>query len=153
MGCHDGSVAVDHLINDPNSLNGAPILIYGGQTNVDIRGIFGTPGARIGGAPGAANTSGNLTDDHPISFSYQNVYDDPKYSVGGPKDGELQDVAAAKTAGVRFYGTVAESRVECSSCHDPHVDYETAANDPYDYTPFLIMPNAGSALCLACHVK
>jgi predicted CXXCH cytochrome family protein len=39
--------------------------------------------------------------------------------------------------------------MECSSCHDPHVDYVADA----DYTPFLIRPNDRSKLCLTCHIK
>ncbi|MBI3593131.1 MAG: hypothetical protein HY099_06610 [Nitrospirae bacterium] len=35
-------------------------------------------------------------------------------------------------------------RVECPSCHDPH--------DPSRNT-FLRKSNAGSALCLTCHIK
>lgn len=154
MACHDGSVAVDHLINDPNSLNGASITIFFGQQDVDIRGIFGNPAGRIGGALGAANTSGNLSDDHPISFSYDSVLLDPMYSPAGPKDGHLRTVNEAETwgsEGVRFWGT--NNRVECSTCHDPHVDYVSGINAPKDYTPFLIRPNDGSNLCLACHNK
>jgi hypothetical protein len=60
---------------------------------------------------------------------------------------KLHTVAAAQAAGVRFFG--ATNFVECSTCHDPHVDYFTAP----DYTPFLITPNTGSNLCLACHIK
>ena len=34
--------------------------------------------------------------------------------------------------------------VECASCHDPH---------RADTSTFLRIANAGSAVCLACHVK
>jgi len=150
MACHDGSVAVDHLINDPNSLNGAPVTIFGGNTDVEIIDLFGGVGSRIGASPGNTSGTGDLSDDHPISFSYDDVLADPAYN-GGSKDGELQTVVAATTAEVRFFG--ASNRVECSSCHDPHVDYVTAALSQADYAPFLITPNTGSALCLACHNK
>ena len=36
-----------------------------------------------------------------------------------------------------------EPFVECASCHDPHTTTAT----------FLRIPNTGSAVCLACHVK
>lgn len=155
MSCHDGSVAVDHLINDPNSLNGAPIEIFFGNTDVTIVDVFGTA-SRIGGSQSNTSGTGDLSDDHPISFSYDSVLSDPMYSAGGSKDGQLRDVGTVgdttsalgwKNEGVRFFG--ADHRVECSSCHDPHVDYVTNA----DYTPFLIRPNAGSDLCLSCHNK
>lgn len=158
MACHDGSVAVDHLINKPNSLNGNPVLIGAGTQDEYINNAGDNPGARIGGAPGAATSgnSGDLTDDHPISFSYRLVLAESVYSPGGAKEGELRpigpasDPASALSRGVRFYGS--DSFVECTSCHDPHVDYVSGVNAA-NYAPFLITPNTGSALCLACHNK
>ena len=38
----------------------------------------------------------------------------------------------------------ADSEVECASCHDPH----NTTN-----TPFLVVSNSGSAICLGCHKK
>jgi hypothetical protein len=159
MACHDGSVAVDHLINDPNSLNGAPITIFFGNTDVEIVDVFGVA-SRIGASPSNTSGKGDLSDDHPISFSYSDVLDDPVYAVGGSKDGQLRPVGDTETPtsalgwngeGVRFFG--ADNRVECSSCHDPHVNYEAFAGGNEDYRPFLIRPNSGSGLCLACHNK
>ncbi len=142
LACHDGGLSVNHLLNY-NTVN--PILNAG--TSDPNTTIVGTPGAnpRIGGAPGAENSTGQLGDDHPISFSYNTVL--TEYGVSGK--GGLHTVLAAETAGVQFFGGAA-ARVECSSCHDPHVDYEVSSPT---YYPFLIMPNDGSALCLACHDK
>jgi hypothetical protein len=61
----------------------------------------------------------------------------------------LDTVANAQADGVRFFG--ATNYIECSTCHDPHVNY-SASGDPA-YTPFLITPNTNSNLCLACHIK
>lgn len=150
MSCHDGSISVNHLINPPND-RVAPILTtFNNNPNTEIIDIFGSVGARIGGSPGNTAGTGDLSDDHPISFSYDSVLASAEYQPAGSKFGELRDVATASAyagEGVRFYG--AGNRVECSSCHDPHVDY-LADNQ---YSPFLIMPNSGSNLCLACHNK
>ena len=70
MSCHDGSVAVDHLTNEPNTLGGAPITIFFGNTNVEIISGFGAATARIGENTLAPGGTGDLSDDHPISFSY-----------------------------------------------------------------------------------
>ncbi|MBK8767589.1 MAG: hypothetical protein IPM01_24440 [Burkholderiaceae bacterium] len=44
--------------------------------------------------------------------------------------------------------------VECASCHDPHVsEGASAANGQVAGATFLRISNAGSAVCLACHVK
>lgn len=139
LGCHDGSVSVNHLLNYGETY---PIrTIAGGGTDTEI---MGTPGAnmRIGGKPSQVEGVGQLADDHPISFSYDDVLDD--YGVGQTR---LKSVLSAVGAGVQFFGGT--NRVECSSCHDPHVDYIADTT----YAPFLITSNAGSALCLACHDK
>lgn len=142
LACHDGSLTLDHLINPPNELNGNPVLINS-DTDQGIVFVPGVGGGNIGdGSPG-----NDLSNDHPISFSYDDVWSDPIYQPSGARDGELRRWDTAEGRGVRFFGP--EKRVECSSCHDPHVDYIL---DP-DYTPFLITPNRGSNLCLACHDK
>lgn len=151
LSCHDGSIATNRVIN-PSNGTGEPINWASGGTN-DTE-IISLPGVwnRIGGKPGDEFGSKNLDDDHPISFSYSDVLNDPKYSSSGL----LNDVAYATSKGVRFFSG---GRVECSSCHDPHVNYDPLVPPPGDgtaddsYTPFLITSNAGSQLCLACHNK
>lgn len=151
MACHDGSISVMHLLNPSNTLGRNPRSTFTFNDNVPIPPQFdGSPGAKIGGSRGNAGAFGDLRDDHPISFSYNLVLGSAEYGVGGVKENQLRALATAKTwggEGVRFFGT--DNRVECSSCHDPHVDYVTDAR----YTPFLIRPNDSSNLCLACHNK
>jgi len=140
LSCHDGSATLDHLINPPNEIEGTGF-------NVAINGGYNQP---IQDVPDVQDgVIGNLSDDHPISFSYDLVVGQGLYGAGGARPGELHTVGEAVTAGVRFFG--ANNRVECSSCHDPHVDYSAAGNPAY--APFLITPNAGSNLCRACHNK
>ncbi len=157
MSCHDGSISVNHVLNLPNDRNGALIntqVALGGDPLDDTKiiSLGGTGGARIGESTSLA--SGDLSDDHPISFSYAGVLASSEYTVGS-KVGELHSVTDAVTAGVQFFdgGVTGDDRVECSSCHDPHVNYNTGQGGDADYAPFLIMPNNGSALCLACHNK
>ena len=155
LACHDGSIGVGHLLNDPNSLNGAQPDFWGGPDQ-EIQGLWDQTGGRIGASlADTFNETGNLSDDHPISFSYDDVLSDPMYTVGSKANqlrqvgntGDMSSALGWKGEGVRFFG--ATNRVECSSCHDPHVDYVTDT----DYMPFLIRPNTGSDLCLACHVQ
>ena len=143
-----------NITNEPNVLDGQPIVgIFGGSQDVYIESdiIYGGPGKRIGGSQTTPNDTGDLSDDHPISFSYDQVLlsDDYK-AVTGFKFGTLKTVANAEIAGVEFFPP--GNSVECASCHDVHVDYLLPSGNPA-YEPFLIMPNTGSALCLACHVK
>jgi hypothetical protein len=147
MSCHDGTVAMNSIINASNRTGALP---DGGATGKLMTyydwGIEGV-GAVIGDAPNAAGfgqgLSRDLTDDHPISFNYVSVYNESGYT-----DVKLKAIGLAKTAGIRFFG-VANENVECSSCHDPHIN----GNADPDYLPFLVTPNTASALCLACHIK
>ena len=142
LSCHDGSISVNHLLNYGQTF---PIAtLANGQTDTEI---VGTPGSnmRIGGSPVNPGDTGQLGDDHPISFSYRDVWNE---YVGASKAGLVDPTDVVGLTDIRLFG--AGERVECSSCHDPHVDYEIASPD---HAPFLIMANTGSALCLACHDK
>lgn len=135
MSCHDGLIAMNSIINNSNRTGAAPDNSNVMQPMFGNNPVIGDPEDIPAGIP----LGKNLSDDHPISFSYTNAE-----AVSG---GKLDTLANAKAAGARFFGT--GNSVECSSCHDPHVDYKNFAA----YTPFLVIPNAGSNLCLACHKK
>lgn len=174
LSCHDGRTAINVLHNTSNTFVQASgtdkvVDMGGGGPDIYSDGITVTNGITSGyalGAYGFANYGpnlgklgtgasqtdsmygGNLTDDHPISFSYPAAVSD--------KPADLQTLAYAKTMGIRFFGST--NRLECSSCHDPHVAYgwtriaATGVGDP-TLKPFLVRDNIGSALCLACHNK
>lgn len=144
LSCHDGSVSVYSLHNYSNDL---PVITNQNNYQTDTAIVDGMP-ARIGSGPFAS--TGDMSDDHPVSFSYSSVLGSAEYLAGGSKENSLRTVVVASSwsgEGVKFYG--ANFRVECGTCHDPHVDYMSNAQ----YTPFLIMPNSGSNLCMACHNK
>jgi cytochrome c553 len=144
MSCHDGVIGMNSILNNSNRTGAPP---DNGQSMFD-------PSFGLGVSPVIGEAGQSLTNDHPISFSYYDasrVANNPKLH---PADGGADDPRKDGINGVRFFGlgaTVGGQRVECSSCHDPHVDY-SATGDPL-YAPFLVMPNTGSALCLACHIK
>lgn len=152
MSCHDGDIAVGNIINASNRTSAAP-----DNDGTPIPALFlgmGIVGSAIGQAPDASLPFRNLTDDHPISFSYYNVYHD----VAEDYTLQLHTIAYAEGKKVRFFptggGEVANGkRVECSTCHDPHVNYDAAAGGDPLLNPFLVTSNAASALCLACHIK
>jgi len=99
----------------------------GTPTPVAIGGRINASGLIIGNA----NLGTDLSDDHPVNFAYDAAL------VGA--DGELQPVATVTAAGL-LIGT----QVQCASCHDVHNNTNA---------PFLRYTNAGSALCLQCHIK
>lgn len=134
LSCHDGSVSVYEMLN--YSSLGAPVSDNNGDPAVMV-GYRPGDNPAIGATSDGAIVGGQLGDDHPISFSYDAVLVD--YGVA-LKTG-LKPVVGMP-AGIRFFG--ATNRVECSTCHNPHE--ATLPN-------FLVMSNAGSALCIGCHDK
>jgi predicted CXXCH cytochrome family protein len=79
---------------------------------------------------GASNLGTDLSDDHPISFVYNNTL--------AASDGQLKDPATLNDK-VRLDST---GQLQCTSCHDPHNN---------QYGKFLVEDNRGSALCVNCH--
>lgn len=111
MSCHDGSVGLGSLINNPPT---------------------GTPSNSGTLMTGGANLGTDLSNDHPVAFTYD--------ATLATADGELNDPSGI---GLDLFGTGAD-QMECATCHDVHSD----ANQP-----FLVISNSGSALCLTCHQK
>ena len=117
LSCHDGTVAVNSL-NNPSNANqsGNPVMggVNGDGTIPDGVTMLGT----------------DLSDDHPINFTYDAALFNIDRSLNDP---------ATLTGVVLFNGTV-----QCASCHDPHSSV---------YPTFLRVDNTGSGLCLRCHDK
>lgn len=103
LSCHDGTLAVD-------SYKG-----FAGTTAITNSAKLGT----------------DLTNDHPIGFSYATA---------------TVDTDIKNTAALPLYknGTLTDS-MECATCHDVHAKVQS--------TYFLRINNAGSNLCLNCHGK
>lgn len=112
LSCHDGTIALGAVFSEPEE-----IQFQGGT-------VFLPPGHTL--------LETDLSDDHPVSF----VYDD----VLALADGELKMPSALPTSlPLDHLG-----RMQCSSCHDAHND---------DYGDFLRQSPLFSQLCLGCHEK
>jgi len=107
LSCHDGTVALDS---------------YGTRDGTNFIGS------------GSTNLGTNLSNDHPVSFTYD--------SALASADGGLTTPASASqvVAGIPLYA----SQLQCASCHSVH---ENANGD------FLRFSNAASDLCRKCHTK
>jgi predicted CXXCH cytochrome family protein len=140
MSCHDGvtSIAVGTLVNAPAPGTGPSDVVKIGGTydmigDVYFPNMFNPEwGANIGNLtpPGTYGTVGNLSNDHPVSFTWVN-------GVPGIKDPPWTGEGA--TALKLF-----NNRMECSTCHNVH----DSANQP-----FLRMSNNNSNMCTTCHDK
>ncbi len=156
--CHDGTQAMDNMLNTPGlgtaALTGDTLTAgYSwSAASVDV-----TLGALSANAPptGGPVLGTDLSNDHPIGMTYCGMQ-----TVAGTCDGaEIANFVTPGTIGTAqgtsggsateiklFGGTAATGNgtVECGSCHDPHGTGNQL---------FLRKTAAGSAICLACHVK
>jgi predicted CXXCH cytochrome family protein len=108
LSCHDGTVAVDS---------------YGTNSGTKL-------------ATGGVKLGSDLSDDHPVSFTYD--------AALATADGGLKSPVSASLVVTGVNVPLFSGKLECASCHDVHDNANTS---------FLRMSNAGSALCLTCHVK
>lgn len=141
MSCHDGVTALNSMANPrppgiPNMQGeSADTEVFLGTNWPPIPANIGE--GEVGWAPGD-----NLTNDHPISFNYKTARDNE--GVGTTlKDPSLVDLP------------LWDGKVECVTCHDPHVNYNSAAfaGGNAALKPFLRKSNHSSSLCFTCHDK
>jgi len=175
MSCHDGVTSMGVLYKSPKT----PITWY---NNRDQIGAVTPSPADIGNAstffPNLAGYS-NGTNNKNNAYSYYadgwgmmfGVHRDPSTGqiLGNTADHPISvnydyvlskkpnDFRAKSSTGLKFFdinGGENGSLLECSTCHDPHVNYvNTAANGDVRYTPFLAEVNSSSSLCFRCHIK
>lgn len=147
--CHDGTLAINQVINAPGSggVNSAGSQVGAWQ---------GTAAGNIIPTSSAANLGNNISNDHPVSieFSAPSAVTDnnpaslrvttyalastttwlARRTVANPA---ISDILVASGGGGRTY-------IECVTCHDPH----TEAN-----ATFLRATTTASRICLTCHDK
>lgn len=185
LSCHDGTVAIDSIINMPGS-GGYNKAQETTQNDAFLNTWKGNSGG--GAAPthagmnsgstncllchnipnsepaipnwGVAYIGTDLTNDHPVGIHFPNP--GPGVDFNQPTKQNGSAIAFFDTDGngradpnnIRLYdsGNGNGYSVECASCHDPHgvpSGGVGSANNPV----FLRISNAGSAVCLTCHVK
>lgn len=132
LSCHDGTIAVDAILNPPNTAwtpaTNHQTMSAGNSANEC--GSCHKPGNKPAHDATAAYLTQDLRDDHPISISYSEAI------LRTPDD--FRDPLTI--APLRLFN----DRIECPTCHDAH---------NAQYGPFLRVPNAQSSLCLTCHIK
>ncbi len=180
LSCHDGTVAMNVMINAPGSggYNPAGAAWAGTWTGT------GQTTGLLGSATSITRIGQDLRNDHPIGIQYGGGmpaggayttadiadgalkdpdFKGPKYASlngqptwwvdtggAGRQKTDLMLYTRTGSASVNPDGTAgpvltgAQAFVECASCHDPHTSAQAT---------FLRVANAGSALCLSCHIK
>ncbi len=156
--CHDGTQAMDAVVNAPGMGTGDGLGPNGST-------LIGAGLAMDAGEIAMLGT--DLSNDHPIGVMYGGYDDgsgqiDPDFenAAGNLETDNINglDVWWVDTEAVPnqnrdksdmiLYTRAGDPYVECASCHDPHNETE----DTFQVN-FLRMANTGSDLCLACHVK
>ena len=186
LSCHDGTQAMNVVVNTPGS--GTTTTMAGTWTGYNVaNGALGymlSQGGTVTSGPGEFPRLGtDLSNDHPISMQYggggitsSGTAGGLSISPTGTVDADFKQIGTGiglvndRTvgSGLRVWyidtnGTAGQQKddltlysrteatvaggnqpfVECATCHDPH-----SSN-----TTFLRISNAGSALCLTCHLK
>ena len=169
LSCHDGTQAMDSVINEPGS--GADVPAF---SNGIWSGQAASVNGRLGPTTVITNLGKDLTNDHPIGIQFAGGgysasnpggpgadsdfhQADTKYigttrvwwvntnTEGGTSDFEKTDMKLYTRVGtIGVFPGEPQPYVECASCHDPHVDYNPT---------FLRIDPSGSAVCLTCHNK
>jgi predicted CXXCH cytochrome family protein len=128
LSCHDGTVALGS---------------YGGQTGTTTMAGFDN---------GLASLGTDLSNDHPISISYQ-MSIDSGYASSLRAQSVLYSTYTSPgvyTATTSAVSTLldANGQVQCTSCHTPH-----ANSNGYQLGRSFKGGNIGSQICLVCHSK
>ncbi len=177
LSCHDGQVAVDSVINmpgsglyDPNQatsqsdafLNTWPSAssVHGGLNPGQCLACHSAGAGFVGaGAPDftVAFIGTDLRNDHPVGITYPipvtgKDFNDPNQKKVGIAFFDTNGNGRADNNEIRLYDTGQGYKVECASCHDPHGVPSAGPGSVFNPT-FLRVSNAGSALCLTCHIK
>ncbi len=191
LSCHDGTVAIDSIINMPGSgrysataktshdeshldNNWANNAVYPGTTRSLNHHAIGptSPGGGVGcmschSGPGGIEVGTDfsafyigtdLRNDHPVGILYPTTtgpgtdFNATTGTRGSLKFFDTNGNSRADTKEVRLYDTGEGYEVECATCHDPHGVPSGAPGSTFNPT-FLRVANAGSTLCLTCHIK
>lgn len=176
LSCHDGTQAMDNVINAPGS---GGVLADGG--GVDGR-AYTWAGSTVNAAgrlsSGASLLGTDLSNDHPIGIQYcGGGLSGTGTAVSGTcRDGDFTALQTQTINNNQVFwvetGGAGKQRtdlplyqrasgglgplVECASCHDPHVSSGQAGpigTGQSSGETFLRISNASSAVCTACHVK
>jgi len=132
LSCHDGTV----------SQIGSRVVNSGGNA-MTMSGVWV--------AGGLTSDGKSLTNDHPIGFDYSAAQAQDPTGLNPTATASNTITGGSYPTKTIFYKSTAVTGadntgnfMECASCHVVHDNTNK---------PFLRKDNAGSALCLACHIK
>jgi len=175
LSCHDGSQAMDNVINAPGSdgyvqtgssisggaigkMTGTPVPMLG----TDLRDDHPISIQYGGGGPTAADADGAyggaLGDPDFVAPYKDTINGNPAWWVDSPAGTDTVRERTDMILYTRDDGPAGpldarEPFVECGSCHDPHNSSTFNGTGTDLSVAFLRISNAGSAVCTTCHNK
>lgn len=132
------STTLNATVGTPSGVSKLCLSCHDGTVALDSFGGAGAPAS--GPITGDALVGADLSNDHPISFTYDAALVTADGGLNPITDSSGISGGTTIEADMLFSGSV-----ECASCHDVHDD----AGIP----KLLRKSNAASALCLTCHNK
>jgi predicted CXXCH cytochrome family protein len=130
------SGTLDAILGQPDESSKLCLSCHDGTVALD----------NFGGATGgtnfiaaSANVGIDLSDDHPISFDYTDGLASTDGGLYPPTS------TASGLGGTIDTDMLISNKLQCASCHNAHKEVGVDM--------FLIKDNAGSDLCLTCHIK
>lgn len=128
LSCHDGTVAVDS---------------FGGNTGTIFISAFGAD----------KDLTTDLSDDHPISFTYDDALATTDAGLFDPttKVVTIGSGNFSKTGSISDVMLEGGTELQCQSCHSVHNDF--VVNDAASADKLLKISIGKSDLCIACHNK
>lgn len=179
--CHDGTTAVDSIINMPGSgrysaaqetgAGGSEAFLDSWTGNASQQhqtlalGLGGGTCLSCHSPDGVFEQATDFTvfsigldlrNDHPVGVRFPTSNTDFNVTNATSSRGDTffdkDGDARMDKDEVRLYETGDGPEVECASCHDPHGVPSGGTGSVFNPT-FLRVSNAGSSLCMTCHVK
>jgi hypothetical protein len=166
LSCHDGTIAIGSLRN-----------VRGQQGTIDMQGTGGN-GAGSDRMPGGEGTTTgytrnlgqDLSNDHPISLTYNSSFVNSDGEMRDPGDDPLRVRGRTPRPGIQDIHLQPVNKgdsvgqVQCISCHDPHIRETSSGEGNIKFlrlnrlqkanpTGSNTFSTANDIICLACHTK
>ena len=125
LGCHDGVIGPDRVINSPGSGGYYPTSNYLENSESNL----------ANSSVNAPSLNEDLHNGHPISIIYIETVANLK---------EKNTVVYNWNNASSINDLLIEGKIECASCHNPHDKMRVL---------YLRHKNVGSKLCMTCHDK
>ena len=176
LSCHDGTQALDSVLNEPGS--GATVAAFNGGSWTSANSNINLANGQFA-AGSIVNLGQDLSNDHPIGVQYGGggktvgapdaATNDPDFNAtqsavingqtiwwvdtGGAGRQKTDIQLYTRTEATTAAGPGSPTPVAIAGGAQPYVEC-ASCHDPHTGTPmFMRVANSGSAVCLACHNK